>query len=101
MKVHSVHFFYLEAHYVQVNMSLFRKLREKRSSSASVGSSFNLHSPVHLEQLNRLLEISHTSQVSIHFEVLNNVPQTITLQYPVSRSPPELPHLKPRLPPQC
>jgi CubicO group peptidase (beta-lactamase class C family) len=70
-------------------MSLFRKLRGKRSSSSSVEGGFNLHSPIHLEQLNRLLEFSHTPQVSIHFEVLGEVPQTITLQYPLPRSPPE------------
>jgi CubicO group peptidase (beta-lactamase class C family) len=70
-------------------MSLFRKLRGKRNSSPSGGSGFNLHSPLHLEQLNRLLELSHTPQVSIHFEVLGAAPQTTTLQYPVPRSPPD------------
>lgn len=55
---------------------------------ASGGSGFDLHSPIHLEQLNRLLEFSHTPQVSIHFEVLRDRPQTLTLQYPFPPSPP-------------
>lgn len=83
--------FHLGAHHVEVNMSLFRKLRQRRSSSVSAGSSFSLHSPIHQEQLNRLLEFSHTPQVSIHFEVLYEDSQTITLQYPLPRSPPEAP----------
>jgi hypothetical protein len=89
-RVYSMHF-YLGAHHVEVNMSLFRKILQKRSSSGFVESSFNLHSPIHHEQLYRLLEFSHTPQVSIHFEALDEEPQTITLQYPFPRLPPEAP----------
>jgi CubicO group peptidase (beta-lactamase class C family) len=80
---------YPEVHHAEVNMSLFRKLRGKRSSSPPLGSDFDLDSPIHREQLNRLLDISHTPQVSIYFEVLGEVPQTTTLHYPLPQSSPD------------
>jgi CubicO group peptidase (beta-lactamase class C family) len=70
-------------------MRLLKKMHRSRNASPAAGSPFDLQSPQHLEQLNRLLAFSHTPQVSIHFEVLGEPPQTTTLRYPMLQSPPE------------
>src|SRR2546423_14731713 len=51
-------------------------------------SSFDLQSPQHLEPLNRLLRLSGTPEVSIHFEVLGEAPQRTTLRCDLPQSPP-------------
>jgi hypothetical protein len=48
--------------------------------------SFTLESPQHLKQLNHLLRLSGTPEVSIHFEVLGETPQRTTLRL---QSPPQ------------
>jgi len=45
--------------------------------------------PVYLEQLHRLLELSHTPQVSIYFEILYEELQSITLHSSLLREVPE------------
>jgi hypothetical protein len=70
-------------------MRLLKKMHRSRNASPAAGSPFDLQSPQHLEQLNRLLAFSHTPQVSIHFEVLGRTPQATTLRYPILQSPPE------------
>jgi hypothetical protein len=64
-------------------------MHRSRNTSPAAGRPFDLQSPQHLEQLNRLLAFSHTPQVSIHFEVLNITTQTTTLRYPMLPPPPE------------
>src|SRR3954469_11695033 len=70
-------------------MRLLKKMHRSRNPSPAAGGPFDLQSPQHLEQLNRLLAFSHTPQVSIHFEVLGRTTQTTTLRYPILQSPPE------------
>jgi CubicO group peptidase (beta-lactamase class C family) len=70
-------------------MRLLKKMRRSRSASPAAGLPFDLQSPQHLEQLNRLLAFAHTPQVSIYFEVLDTTIQTTTLHYPVLQPPPE------------
>jgi CubicO group peptidase (beta-lactamase class C family) len=70
-------------------MRLLKKMHRSRNASPAAGRPFDLQSPQHLEQLNRLLAFSHTPQVSIHFEVLYTTTQTTTLRYPILPSPPE------------
>jgi CubicO group peptidase (beta-lactamase class C family) len=70
-------------------MRLLKKMHRSRNASPAAGSPFDLKSPQHLEQLNRLLAFSHTPQVSIHFEELGQPPQTTTLRYPILQPPSE------------
>src|SRR5438552_1495804 len=70
-------------------MRLLKKMHRSRNASPAAGRPFDLKSPQHLEQLNRLLAFSHTPQVSIHFEELGDPPQTTTLRYPILESPSE------------
>jgi CubicO group peptidase (beta-lactamase class C family) len=69
-------------------MQYLKRLRASRSRSLFARMPFNLHSRQHLVEFTRLLEFSNTPQVSIHFEILGETPQTITLHCPEPQLPP-------------
>jgi hypothetical protein len=63
-----------------------QKMLRLREAFHPPEDSFALESPQQLEQLNHLLRLSGTPEVSIHSEVLGEIPQRTTLRL---QSPPQ------------
>jgi CubicO group peptidase (beta-lactamase class C family) len=72
-------------------MLSLRKARGSRHSSSSEEAPFNLLAPTHETEIKRLLEFSNTPQISVHFEVLEEVPQATTIRNRRPQSPLVLP----------
>ena len=61
--------------------SLRKMLKSFKHSPAEIPK-FNLDSPPHIDTFKRILKLARTPQVTIHFEVLNDEPQRLTLYSP-------------------